>query len=112
MVSESLDSVALHEITDVEITYADYGNDLVVAVHPFGLLSAPLPGDIQPYGRIFLKQVSVGAVVKALDDLFFSAGMHHSEAKFGDVLGNACLYRLNGAAGMPLGAWLPSNFYP
>lgn len=119
MVSASLDSAVFREIRDVQISYASCKNnqDLVVAVHPSGFLPAPLPEDMQPNGRIFLRQVSIGAVVKALDDFFtgghryFSASMHDSGAKFRDVLGNACLYRLNGAAGVPLGAWLPSNFH-
>ncbi|MBI2137771.1 hypothetical protein HYU12_04610 [Candidatus Woesearchaeota archaeon] len=116
MVSASLDSAVFRQIRDVQISYASCKNnrDLVVAVHSIDL---PQLSGVHLTGRIFLGQVSIGAVVKALDDFFtgghryFSASMHHSGAKFRDVLGNACLYRLNGAAGTPLGEWLPSNFH-
>lgn len=114
MVPDSIKTVAKQGVGDVCISYFSNNRDLVVAVHPRNFSPSP---DVQPNGRIFMKQVSVDAVVKALDDFFtgghkyFSARMKLRGTNYRDLGSNVCLYRLNGAAGIPLSVWLPSDFY-
>ena len=108
------------KLKDVSIDYWANGRTLAVVVHA---VDNPLPPEFQfeSSSHIRLCGVTVNAVAKALDavldggEKYFSGGITLSD-KTNQIRQrlpsrDVYIYGLGEAANMPLGSWLPTNFY-